>query len=110
MKHYKLFFFLIKMLLLNACSTQKIIFNDSEEFRLFSLVPNPPKDMQMHNFGDIIVCAKTAAFLRAHAIQWVRSEDMTRVLGVKVDAEESACREILQSILSCHDKKFFEHQ
>ena len=98
------------MLLLNACSTQKIIFNDSEEFRLFSLVPNPPKDMQMHNFGDIIVCAKTAAFLRAHAIQWVRSEDMTRVLGVKVDAEESACREILQSILSCHDKKFFEHQ
>lgn len=92
------------MIILNACSTKKIIFNNSKEFQLFSLLPNPSKDdFEMHNFGDIIVDAPTAAFLRDHAIEWIRSEDKKQVLGVKVEAEEDVCREFLASVLSFGD-------
>ena len=88
------------MILLNACSSRKIVFNDSEEFQFFSLVPNPPKDFEMHHFNDIIVDAKTAAFLRKWPIQWVRSEDNTQILGVKVDADKDTCRDFVVSIIS----------
>lgn len=87
------------MILLNACSTRKIVFNDAEQFHLFSLIPNPPRDMEMHHFNDIIVDAETAAFLREFPIEWVRSEDKRQILGVKVEADEQVCREFLASIL-----------
>ncbi len=87
------------MILLNACSTRKIVFNDAEQFQFFSLVPNPSKDIEMHNFDDIITDAKTAAFLREWPIQWVRSENKEQVLAVKVDADEDTCREFLASVI-----------
>jgi len=87
------------MILLNACSTRKIVFNDAEQFQFFSLVPNPSKDIEMHNFDDIITDAKTAAFLREWPIQWVRSENKEQVLAVKVDADKEVCREFLASVI-----------
>lgn len=87
------------MILLNACSTRKIVFNDSEQFQFFSLVPNPSKDIEMHNFDDIITDAKTAAFLREWPIQWVHSENKEQLLAVKVDADEEVCREFLASVI-----------
>lgn len=98
------------MILLNACSTRKIVFNDSEEFQFFSLVPNPPKDFEMHHFNDIIVDAKTAAFLREWPIEWVRSEDRRQVLGVKVDADKDTCRDFLASIISVDSEKFLKDE
>ena len=91
------------MIILNACSTKKIIFNDAEEFQLFSVDPNPSKDMELHNFGDIIVDAPTAAFLRDYPVEWIRSENKKQLLGVKVEAEESVCKAFLASILSARD-------
>jgi hypothetical protein len=88
------------MILLNACSSRKIVFNDSEEFQFFSLVPNPPKDFEMHHFNDIIVDAKTAAFLREWPIQWMRSEDKSQILAVKVDVDKDTCRDFLASIIA----------
>jgi len=87
------------MILLNACSTRKIVFNEAEQFQFFSLVPNPSKDIEMHNFDDIIVDAKTAAFLREWPIEWVRSENKEQVLAVKVDADKDVCREFLASVI-----------
>lgn len=87
------------MILLNACSTRKIVFNDAEQFQLFSVVPNPSKDIEMHNFDDIITDAKTAAFLREWPMQWVRSENKEQLLAVKVDADEEVCREFLASVI-----------
>ena len=87
------------MILLNACSTRKIVFNEAEQFQFFSLVPNPSKDIEMHNFDDIIVDAKTAAFLREWPIQWVRSENKEQLLAVKVDADKGVCREFLASVI-----------
>jgi len=99
------------MILLNACSTKKIVFNDAEAFQLFSLLPNPSKDMELHNFGDIIVDAPTAAFLREHAIQWIRSEDKKQLLAVKVDAEEDVCKTFLASLLGSSDtEEFFKSE
>jgi len=87
------------MILLNACSTRKIEFNDSESCLFFSVIPNPPKDFEMHHFGDIIVDAATAEFLRDFEIEWLRSEDKSQVLAVRVEAEKSVCRKFLESFL-----------
>ena len=87
------------MILLNACSNRKIVFNDAEQFQFFSLVPNPSKDIEMHNFDDIIVDAKTAAFLREWPLEWVLSENKEQVLAVKVDADEEVCRKFLASVI-----------
>ena len=88
------------MILLNACSTRKIVFNDSEEFKFFSLIPNPTKDIEMHHFNDIIVDSATAAFLREYPIEWLRSEDKKQILGVRVEADKDVCREFVKSIIS----------
>ena len=89
------------MILLNACSTRKIVFNDCEEFQFFSLVPNPSKDIEMHHFDDIITDEPTAAFLRDYPIEWLRSEDKKQLLGVQVSKQtKNICREFLSSIVS----------
>ena len=98
------------MILLNACSTRKIIFNDKEQFQFFSVVPNPPKDFEMHHFDDIIVDAKTAAFLRDYPIEWLRSEDKTQVLAVRVDAEKEVCKEFVSSVISVDAEKFLQDE
>ena len=98
------------MILLNACSTRKIVFNDKEEFLFFSLIPNPAKDFEMHHFNDIITNAETAAFLRDHPIDWVRSEDKKQVLGVKVDAEEDVCKDFLRSLLGVNAKELLQDE
>ena len=98
------------MILLNACSTRKIIFNDSEEFQFFSVEPNPPKKFDMHHFNDIIVDSKTAAFLREYPIEWLRSEDKKRVLGVRVEADKDVCRSFLKSIISVDAEKLIKDQ
>tara|TARA_B100000963_G_C22523976_1_gene624395 strand:+ start:156 stop:443 length:288 start_codon:yes stop_codon:yes gene_type:complete len=94
------------MILLNACSTRKIVFNGCEEFQFFSLDPNPPKDFQMHHFNDIIVDSKTADFLREYPIEWVRSEDKSQILAVKVEADKDVCRKFVESIISVNAEKF----
>ena len=88
------------MIILNACSTRKIEFNDSESYLLFSVIPNPPKDFEMHHFGDIIVDSNTAAFLREFPIEWLRSEDKSQVLAVRVEAEKSVCQKFVEAQLS----------
>lgn len=98
------------MILLNACSTRKIIFNDKEQFQFFSVVPNPPKDFEMHHFDDIIVDAKTAAFLRDYPIEWLRSEDKTQVLAVRVDADKGVCKEFVSSVISVDAEKFLQDE
>lgn len=98
------------MILLNACSTRKIVFNDSEEFQLFSLVPNPSKDIEMHNFDDIITDAPTAAFLREYPIEWLFSEDKKQVLGVRIEAEKDVCREFLASVIPVNAEKLLKDE
>ncbi len=98
------------MILLNACSTRKIVFNDSEQFHFFSLVPNPPKDFEMHHFNDVIVDSKTACFLREYPMEWLRSEDKSQILAVKVEAEKEVCREFLKSIISVNAEKFLQDE
>lgn len=85
------------MILLNACSSKKILLEESESFFLFSLVPNPSKDFEMHKFDDVIVDKHTAVFLRDFSFQWLRSEDKSQVLGLKVDADKDVCRQFLKS-------------
>ena len=85
------------MILLNACSSKKINLEDSEPLFFFSLVPNPPKDFEMHKFDDVIVDKHTAVFLRDFSFEWLRSEDKSQVLGLKVDADKDVCREFLKS-------------
>jgi hypothetical protein len=92
------------MLLLNACSNRKIVLNDAEQFQLFSLVPNPSKDMEMHSFGNIITDAKTAAFLREWPLEWVRSENKEQILAVQVDADQDVCRDFLRSIIGDNEE------
>lgn len=96
------------MILLNACSTRKIVFNGCEEFQFFSLVPNPPKDFEMHHFDDIIVDAKTAAFLREHPIEWLRSDDKRQILAVKIEADKDTCRDFLSSIIPVDSEVLLE--
>lgn len=98
------------MILLNACSTRKIVFNDCEEFQFFSLVPNPSKDIEMHNFDDIITDEPTAAFLRDYPIEWLRSEDKKQLLGVRVEADKTICREFLSSIVSVDAKELLKDE
>jgi len=98
------------MILLNACSSRKIVFNDCEEFQFFSLVPNPAKDFEMHHFNDIIVDSKTAAFLREYPIKWLRSEDKSQILAVQVEADKEVCREFLKSVISVDAEKLLEDQ
>ena len=47
------------MIILNACSTVKIALDDTNEFCLFSITPNPPKDFQMHLLDGVIVNEQT---------------------------------------------------
>ena len=98
------------MILLNACSTRKIVFNDSEEFRFFSLLPNPTKEIEMHHFDDVIVDSATAAFLREYPIKWLRSEDKKQVLAVRVEADKEVCREFVKSIISVDAEKLLEDE
>ena len=87
------------MILLNACSSKKICLDDSSEFYFFSVIPDPSKEFQMHNFDDIITDEKTASFLRDFEIEWLRSEDGEQLLGVRVEADEDVCREFLKSLI-----------
>ncbi len=103
-------FFFHKMIILNACSTRKIVFNDKEEFQFFSVIPNPPKDFQMHHFNDIIVDAQTAAFLRDHPIEWLRSEDKKQVLAVNVEADKEVCRKFLISVIGVDGEELLEDE
>ena len=85
------------MILLNACSSKKISLNDSESFLFFSVVPNPPKDFKMHKFDDVIVDKETAVFLRDFSFEWLRSEDVSQVLGLRVDADKDVCTQFVES-------------
>ena len=96
------------MILLNACSTLKIVLGDSGEYKFFSLIPDPPKDFIMHHFGDIIVDEKTACFLREYPLEWLYSEDKAQLLGVKVEADKETCRDFLSSIISINAEKLLE--
>ena len=96
------------MIILIACSTRKIVFNDKEEFQFFSVKPNPPKDFEMHHFNDIIVDAKTAAFLREFPIEWLRSEDKKQVLAVSVEADKDVCRKFLKSVIGVDSEELLE--
>tara|TARA_Y100000992_G_scaffold286346_1_gene238130 strand:+ start:929 stop:1225 length:297 start_codon:yes stop_codon:yes gene_type:complete len=98
------------MIILNACSTRKIVFNEQEEFQFFSVIPNPPKDFAMHHFNDIIVDAQTAAFLRDHPIEWLRSEDKKQILAVNVEADREVCRKFLKSVIGVDGEELLEDE
>lgn len=97
------------MILLNACSTRKIVLGDSAECRFFSLNPDPPKEFNMHHFDNVIVDEKTACFLREYPFQWLYSEDGTQLLGVKVEADKETCRDFFSSIISIDAEKLLEN-
>ncbi len=85
------------MIILNACNSVKISFDDSNEFGFFSTNPNPPKDFQMHLLDGVIVDERTACFLRDFPLEWIKSDD--QIMGVRVDAPDWVCRDFLKSCI-----------
>lgn len=84
------------MIIMNACSTVKIHLDDTNEFSLFSIIPNPDKDFQLHLLDGVITDQQSAHFLRDFPTEWLWHDD-GQLLGVRVDAPQEVCRDFLKS-------------
>ena len=85
------------MIILNACNSVKISLDDTNSFGFFSIHPDPPQNLQMHLVDGDIVDERCACFLRGLPLEWLKRDD--QILGVRVEAPESLCRDFLKSYI-----------
>lgn len=97
------------MIILNSCTDVKVQYTDSEPKKLFSIVVlNKDDTPKLCLFDDILVDEKTAVFLREFPFEWLESENKDQVYGIRVDAEEEACRGFLKQQLASNGKIFLD--